>query len=105
MSYERLINYLLDQIEERNTTIERLTYTKGFPPSPKPAKETSKLKPFMDVFNALSGTDRADVEETPFIYELIKTGKFTEAECYDYLRRAQANGQIYECKTGFYAKA
>jgi len=71
----------------------------------KPQSEVSKLKVFMEVFNSLSGQDKNDVEERNFIDELIKTGKFTDDDARAYLRKATQNGQIYERKTGFYAKA
>jgi replicative DNA helicase Mcm len=57
------------------------------------------------VFNGLSGEDRNDVEEKNFINELVKTGKFTEDEANEYIRKAMQNGQIYERRAGFYAKA
>src|SRR5881296_3118444 len=71
----------------------------------KPLSETSKLKTFTDVFNGLSGEDKNDVEEKNFINELVKTGKFTEDEAKGFIRRAMQNGQIYERRAGFYAKA
>ena len=71
----------------------------------KPHSEVSKLKMFIEIFTALSGQDRNDVEEKNFINELIKTGKFTEDEARNYLKKAMQNGQIYERKSGFYAKA
>src|SRR5215207_4251385 len=71
----------------------------------KPHSEISKLKVFMDIFNGLSGEDKNDVEERNFVYELVKTGKFTEDEATSYIKKAMQNGQIYERKTGFYAKA
>lgn len=71
----------------------------------KPLSETSKLKAFTDVFNGLSGEDKGDVEEKNFIDELVKTGKFTEDEAKDFIRKAMQNGQIYERRAGFYAKA
>src|SRR5919198_4621291 len=71
----------------------------------KPHSEVSKLKVFIEIFMALSGQDRNDVEEKNFINELIKTGKFTEDEARNYLKKAMQNGQIYERKSGFYAKA
>jgi replicative DNA helicase Mcm len=45
------------------------------------------------------------VEENNFINELIKTGKFTQDEARTFIRKAMQNGQIYERKSGFYAKA
>lgn len=71
----------------------------------KPHSEISKLKLFMEIFNALSGADKNDVEENNFINELIKTGKFSEEEAKTYIMKAMQNGQIYERKSGFYAKA
>lgn len=71
----------------------------------KPHSEVSKLKLFIEVFNALSGEDKNDVSERNFIDELIKTGKFSEDEAKTYLRKAMQNGQIFERKAGFYAKA
>jgi len=71
----------------------------------KPHSEVSKLKMFMEVFNALSGQDKNDVEEKNFINELIKSGKFTDDEAKVFIKKAMQNGQIYERKSGFYAKA
>lgn len=71
----------------------------------KPHSEISKLKTFMEVFNALSGQDKNDVEEKNFINELARTGKFTEEEARAFIKKAMQNGQIYERKPGFYAKA
>ena len=71
----------------------------------KPLSETSKLKTFTDVFNGLSGEDKNDVEEKNFINELMKSGKFTEDEAKEFIRKAMQNGQIYERRAGFYAKA
>ncbi len=71
----------------------------------KPQSEISKLKIFMDVFNALSGQDKNDVEEKNFINELVQTGKFDEDGAKSFLRKAMQNGQIYERRSGYYAKA
>lgn len=71
----------------------------------KPQSEVSKLKIFMDVFNALSGQDKNDVEEKNFINELVQTGKFDEDDAKSFLRKAMQNGQIYERRSGYYAKA
>ena len=71
----------------------------------KPHSEISKLKLFMEIFSALSGQDKNDVEEKNFINELIKTGKFSEEEAKIYVKKAMQNGQIYERRSGFYAKA
>src|SRR6476646_544727 len=71
----------------------------------KPHSEISKLKVFMEVFNGISGQDKNDVEEKNFINELVKTGKFSEDEARTYIKKAMQNGQIYERRSGFYAKA
>ena len=71
----------------------------------KPHSEVSKLKIFIEIFNALSGQDRNEVSERNFIEELIRTTKFTEDEGRTYIKKAMQNGQSYERKAGFYAKA
>jgi len=71
----------------------------------KPHSEISKLKLFMEIFNGISGQDKNDVEEKNFINELVKTGKFSEDEARTYIKKAMQNGQIYERRSGFYAKA
>jgi replicative DNA helicase Mcm len=71
----------------------------------KPHSEISKLKLFMEVFNGISGQDKNDVEEKNFINELVKTGKFSEDEARTYIKKAMQNCQIYERRSGFYAKA
>lgn len=71
----------------------------------KPHSEISKLKLFMEVFNGISGQDKNEVEEKNFINELVKTGKFSEDEARTYIKKAMQNGQIYERRSGFYAKA
>jgi replicative DNA helicase Mcm len=71
----------------------------------KPHSEVSKLKMFMEIFNALSGQDKNDVEEKNFINELVKSDKFTDDEAKSFIKKAMQNGQIYERKSGFYAKA
>jgi replicative DNA helicase Mcm len=71
----------------------------------KPHSEISKLKLFMEVFNGLSGQDKNDVEEKNFINELAKTDKFSEEEAKTFIKKAMQNGQIYERRSGFYAKA
>ncbi|HEY7507363.1 MAG TPA: minichromosome maintenance protein MCM [Nitrososphaera sp.] len=72
----------------------------------KPQSETSKSKTFMDVFKGLSGSDNNDVEEKALLDELVKTGKFTdEGDARKYFEKAKREGQIYERKTGFWAKA
>ena len=71
----------------------------------KPQSEISKLKLFMEIFNALSGQDKNDVEEKTFIQELAQTGRFSEDDAKNFINKAMQNGQIYERKSGYYAKA
>ena len=71
----------------------------------KPQSEISKLKLFMEVFNGLSGQDKNDVEEKNFINELIQTGRFSEDDAKNFLNKAMQYGQIYERRSGFYARA
>jgi replicative DNA helicase Mcm len=71
----------------------------------KPQSEISKLKLFMEIFNALSGQDKSDVEEKYFINELTQTGRFSEDDAKNFINKAMQNGQIYERRSGFYAKA
>jgi replicative DNA helicase Mcm len=72
----------------------------------KPQSETSKSKTFMDVFKGLSGNDNSDVEEKALVDELAKTGKFSdESEARKYFEKAKREGQIYERRPGFWAKA
>jgi hypothetical protein len=71
----------------------------------KPHSEVSKLKIFIEIFNALSGQDRNEVSELNFIEELIRTTKFSEDEAKTYIQKAIRNGQIYERESGYLAKA
>ena len=57
--------------------------------------EVSKLKLFIEIFNALAGDDRNDVNQDIFITELLNTGKFTENEITIYIAKAKLNGQIF----------
>ena len=72
----------------------------------KPQSEVSKSKTFMDVFKGLSGSENNDVEEKALIDELVKTGKFTEEnDARKYFENAKREGQVYERRPGFWAKA
>ncbi|GBC72984.1 hypothetical protein HRbin04_00379 [archaeon HR04] len=70
-----------------------------------PSSERSKMQLFLDVFNALSGKDQNPVEEQALVTELAKTGKFTEDEAREWIRKANAQGIIYEVRQGFYKRA
>ncbi len=69
-----------------------------------PQSDRSKLKLFLDVFNALSGKDQNPVEEQALIAELVKTGKFTEDDAREWIKKALTNGMIYEIRQGFYKR-
>lgn len=72
----------------------------------KPQSEVSKSKTLMDVFKGLSGSENNDVEEKALIDELVKTGKFTdENNARKYFENAKREGQVYERRPGFWAKA
>ena len=72
----------------------------------KPQSETSKSKTFMDVFKGLSGNDNNDVEEKSLMDELVKSGKFSDDnDARKYFEKAKREGQVYERRPGFWAKA
>jgi replicative DNA helicase Mcm len=64
--------------------------------------EVSKMQLFMDVLKSLEGDNKIAVEERLFIKELVKSGKFTEEEARNYLRRMLREASIYESKPGHY---
>jgi len=72
----------------------------------KPQSETSKAKTFMDVFKGLSGNENNEVEEKSLMDELVKSGKFSdENDTRKYFEKAKREGQVYERRPGFWAKA
>jgi replicative DNA helicase Mcm len=71
---------------------------------PKDPKAISKLKLFIEIFNALTGEERNDVTEKDFIDELLNTGKFSGDEARSYLGKAIENGQLFEKTDGILAK-
>ena len=68
----------------------------------RPHSEVSKLQLFMDVLKSLEGDSKTPVEEKLFIKELAKTGKFTEEEARNFIRRMLREASIYESKIGHY---
>jgi len=68
----------------------------------KPRSEVSKMQLFMDVLKSLEGDSKTAVEEKLFVKELEKTGKFTEEEARNFLRRMLREASIYESKPGHY---
>jgi replicative DNA helicase Mcm len=71
----------------------------------RPQSEISKLRLFMEVFNGLSGPDKNDVLEDDFLDEIEATGRFDRKEAKQFLAKALQNGQIYERRKDWYAKA
>src|SRR5574338_1072224 len=68
----------------------------------RPHSEVSKLQLFMDVLKSLEGDNKTPVEEKLFVKELSKTGKFTEEEARNFIRRMLREASIYESKPGHY---
>ena len=68
----------------------------------RPHSEVSKLQLFMDVLKSLEGDHKTPVEEKLFVKELAKTGKFTEEEARNFIRRMLREASIYESKPGHY---
>jgi replicative DNA helicase Mcm len=64
--------------------------------------EVSKMQLFMDILRSLEGENKIAVEEKLFIKELAKSGKFTEDEARNYVRRMLREASIYESKPGHY---
>jgi replicative DNA helicase Mcm len=70
----------------------------------KPQSEMSKTRLFLDVFNALSGSEKKAVEEKVLISELAKSGKFTDEEAKVFISKMSKEGMIYESQSGFYKR-
>lgn len=64
-----------------------------------------KLRLFIEVFHALAGIEMYDVKKENLIHELVLTGKFTEQEVLNYIKKAQQNGLVFERKTDMYSLA
>jgi replicative DNA helicase Mcm len=71
----------------------------------KPQSVVSKEKQFMEVFRGLSGSENNDVEDKMLVDELVKTGKFSDEEAKKYIQKFNREGQIFERRPGFWAKA
>jgi replicative DNA helicase Mcm len=71
----------------------------------KPQSVVSKEKTFMEVFKGLSGNENNDVEDKVLVDELVKTGKFTDEEARKHIQKFNREGQIFERRPGFWAKA
>ena len=71
----------------------------------KPQSVVSKEKTFMELFGGLTGAENNDVEDKVLIGELVKTGKFSDEEARKYIQKFNREGQIFERRPGFWAKA
>jgi replicative DNA helicase Mcm len=71
----------------------------------KPQSVVSKEKMFMELFRGLTGTENNDVEDKVLVDELVKTGKFSDEESRKYIQKFNREGQIFERRPGFWAKA
>lgn len=71
----------------------------------KPQSVVSKEKTFMELFRGLTGTENNDVEDKVLVDELVKTGKFSDEEARKYIQKFNREGQIFERRPGFWAKA
>jgi len=71
----------------------------------KPQSVVSKEKTFMELFRELTGTENNEVEDKVLVDELVKTGKFSDEEARKYIQKFNREGQIFERRSGFWAKA
>jgi len=71
----------------------------------KPQSVVSKEKTFMELFRGLTGAENNDVEDKVLVDELLKTGKFSDEEARKYIQKFNREGQIFERRPGFWAKA
>ncbi|AFU57673.1 minichromosome maintenance complex protein [Candidatus Nitrososphaera gargensis Ga9.2] len=71
----------------------------------KPQSVVSKEKTFMEVFRGLAGNENNDVEDKVLVDELVKTGKFSDEEAKKFIQKFNREGQIFERRPGFWAKA
>ena len=68
----------------------------------RPKSEVSKLQMFMEILRTLEGEPKSSVPEQGFVDELVKSGKFSEEEARNYIRRMIRDASIYESKPGHY---
>jgi replicative DNA helicase Mcm len=59
----------------------------------------------MELFGGLTGAENNDVEDKVLVGELVKTGKFSDEEARKYIQKFNREGQIFERRPGFWAKA
>jgi hypothetical protein len=97
---------LIQLLTNINDSITKETFESNTPPK---QSEISRLRLFMEVFRALSTNngkeDDADIHKDLLFQELIATGRFTLDQCKEMLKKAEQNGQIYQRRKDWYAKA
>jgi DNA replicative helicase MCM subunit Mcm2 (Cdc46/Mcm family) len=96
---ERLLDFLLDEIEKRDmkiTLLENRNENREF--------QIDKLKVFINTFETLRGRNEKDVTEKDLLNALIDKD-FGPQEVKQYIKKAVQDGQIYERKTGHYQRA
>jgi hypothetical protein len=64
--------------------------------------DISIMQFFIDTLKSLGGDNKVPVEERAFVEELEKSGKFSEKEARNYIRRMLREACIYESKPGHY---
>jgi len=68
----------------------------------KPRNEIRKIQIFLDVLKDMEGDTKFPVSIIPFITNLVLTGKFTNQEAKDYIKRMLREASIYESKPDHY---
>lgn len=68
----------------------------------RPRSEVSKMQLFMDILRSLEGEGKAPVDEKAFIDELTKSGKFSEDDARNFIRKMTKEAAIYESKPNHY---
>src|SRR5829696_1130100 len=71
----------------------------------KPQSVVSKEKTSMELFTGLTGAKNKKVEDKALVEELATTGKFSDEEARKYIQKFNREGQIFERRPGFWAKA
>lgn len=68
----------------------------------RPRSEVSKMQLFMDILRSLEGENKAPVDEKAFVDELTKSGKFSEDDARNFIRKMTKEAAIYESKPNHY---
>lgn len=85
------------EMDINDDQIEKVTTTSINP-------EISKLKLFMEVFSALGGKNKEDVNEDKLLKELFETERFNKKEIKEFINKAMQQGLIYERRSGYYTR-